>query len=147
MISNSKHLGVYPEPILDSLRKSYLLLSFFHISNPVICILIQIKFLSSIGLPDRVSTVTFSNITSTSTIISWNDNSWKKNPFNYIIDCFGCPKRNIFPIETEKSSVIIKKLNASTIYKISVAVNNSITVLTDELLFETAELHTKVGGR
>ena len=98
-------------------------------------------------MPDRVSAVTFSDITSTSTTISWNDNSWKKNPFNYIIDCFGCSKGNIFPIETKQRSVIIKKLNASTIYKIGVAVNNSITVLTDELLFETVELHTNVGGR
>ena len=98
-------------------------------------------------MPDRVSAVTFSDITSTSTIISRIDNSLKKNPFNYIIDCFGCSEGNIFPIETEQSSVIIKKLKASTIYKISAAVNNSITMLTDELLFETAELHTKVGGR
>ena len=128
-------------------KEAFVSLSFFHISNPVICILIQIKFVSSIELPDRVSAVTFSDITSTSTTISWNDNSWKKNPFNYIIDCFGCSKGNIFPIETEQRSVIIKKLNASTIYKIGVAVNNSITVLTDELLFETVELHTNVGGR
>ena len=98
-------------------------------------------------MPDRVSAVTFSDITSTSATISWNYNSWKKNLFNYIIDCFGCSRGNIFPIETEQSSVIIKKLVASTVYKIDVAVNNSITVLTDELLFETAELHTNIGGR
>ena len=70
----------------------------------------------------------------------------KENPFNYIVDCFGCSKQNIFPVESEKTSVIIKKLNASTIYNISVAVNNSITVLADKLLYKTAELHTNVGG-
>ena len=42
--------------------------------------------------------------------------------------------------------MILKNLNASTIYNISVGVNNSITVLTDKLIYETAELHTKVGG-
>ena len=47
----------------------------------------------------------------------------------------------------EQNSVIIKNLNASTIYNISVAVNNSISVLADKLLYQTAELHTKVGGR
>ena len=94
-----------------------------------------------------MSAVNFSDITSTSVNISWIDNSSKDNPFNYIIDCFGCSKQNIFPIETEKTNVIIKNLNASTIYNISVAVNNSITVLTDRLLYETAELHTKVGGK
>ena len=78
--------------------------------------------------------------------ISWTGKSSKKNLFNYIIDCFGCSKQNIFPVKTEKTSVIIKNLNASTIYNISVAVNNSISVLTDKLLYETAELHTKVGG-
>ena len=104
------------------------------------------KYVSTIELPDRVSAVTFSDITSASVIISWTDTSLKKNPFNYIIDCFGCSKQNIFPVETEKTSVIIKNLNASTMYNISVAVNNSITVLTDKLQYETAELHTKVGG-
>ena len=108
--------------------------------------LIQIKYVSTIELPDRVAAITFSDITSTSVNISWNDDSLKENPFNYIIDCFGCSKQNIFHVETEQSSVIIKNLNASTIYNISVAVNNSITVLADELLYETAELHTKVGG-
>ena len=97
-------------------------------------------------MPDRVSHVTFSDITSASVNISWTDKSLKKNPFNYIIDCFGCSKQNIFPVETEKTSVIIKNLNASTMYNISVAVNNSITVLTDKLQYETAELLTKVGG-
>ena len=47
----------------------------------------------------------------------------------------------------EQNSVIIKNLSASTIYNISVAVNNSISVLADKLLYQTAELHTKVGGR
>ena len=109
--------------------------------------LIQAKYIFTIEVPVRVSAVNFSDITSTSVNISWIDNSSKENPFNYIIDCFGCSKQNIFPIETEKTNVIIKNLNASTIYNISVAVNNSITVLTDKLLYETAELHTKVGGK
>lgn len=104
------------------------------------------KNFSTIELPDRVSAVTFSDITSTSVNISWTDNSSKKNPFNYLIDCFGCSKQNIFPVQTEKTSMILKNLNASTIYNISVGVNNSITVLTDKLIYETAELHTKVGG-
>ena len=104
------------------------------------------KYFSTIELPEQVSAITFLDITSTSVNISWIDKFPKKNPFNYIIDCFGCSKQNIFPVETEQSSVIIKHLNASTIYNISIAVNNSISVLTDELLYETAKLHTKVGG-
>ena len=104
------------------------------------------KYFSTIELPERVSDVTFSDITSASVNISWTDKFSKKNPFNYIIDCFGCSKQNTFPVETEKTSVIIKSLNASTIYNISVAVNNSITVLTDKLLYKTEKLHTKVGG-
>lgn len=104
------------------------------------------KHFSTIELPDRASAVTFSDITSTSVNISWTDNSLKRNLFNYLIDCFGCSKQNIFPVETEKTSMILKNLNASTIYNISVAVNNSITLLTGKLLYETAELHTKVGG-
>lgn len=108
--------------------------------------LILIKRVSFIELPDRVSVITFSDITSTSVNISWIYNSENENPFNYIIDCFGCSKQNVFPVEAEQSSVIIKNLNASTIYNISVAVNNSITVLADKILYETAELHTKVGG-
>ena len=102
--------------------------------------------ISTIELPGRVSAIFFSFITSTSVNISWIDSSTKENHFNYIIDCFGCAKENIFPVETEQSTVIVKNLNASTIYNISVAVNNSITVLVDELLFETAELHSEVGG-
>ena len=109
--------------------------------------LIQVKYIFTLELPVRVSAIKISDITSTSVNISWIDISSKENPFNYIIDCFGCSKQNIFPVETEKTSVVIKNLNASTIYNISVAVNNSISVLTDKLLYETAELHTKVGGK
>ena len=108
--------------------------------------LIQVKYFFTIELPDRVSNITFSDTTSASVKISWIDNSLKENPFNYIVDCFGCSKQNIFPVETEKTSVIIKKLNASTIYNISVAVNNSVTVLADKLQYKTAELHTNIGG-
>lgn len=97
-------------------------------------------------MPDQVSAITFSYITSTSVKISWTNNSAKKGAFNYVIDCFGCSKCSIFPINTEETSVIVKKLDPSTLYSIGVAVNNSITALTGKLLYKRAEFHTKVDG-
>ena len=97
-------------------------------------------------MPDQVSAITFSYITGTSVKISWTDNSPKKGSFNYIIDCFGCSKCKIFPINTEKTSVVVKNLDPSTLYSIGVAVNNSITALTDKLLYKKATFHTEVEG-
>ena len=99
-----------------------------------------------IELPNRVSAVTFSDVTSTSVNISWTDNGAKKQPFNYIIDCFGCCKSNVFPIETKQTSVIIGNLDPSTLYNIGVTVSNGVTALTGKFLYEAAELQTKIGG-
>ena len=101
----------------------------------------------TIELPDRVSAMTLSDITSTSVNISWTDNSEKREPFNYVIDCFGCCKSNVFPIETKQTSAVIENLDPSTFYNVGVAVSNSITAITGKFLFETAQLQTKVGGR
>lgn len=97
-------------------------------------------------MPDQVTAITFSYITSTSVKLSWTDNSARKGAFNYIIDCFGCSKCKIFPIHTKQTSVIVKKLDPSTHYSIGIAVNNSITALTGKLLYKRAEFHTKVEG-
>ena len=100
----------------------------------------------TIELPDRVSAITFSDITSTSVNISWTDNAAKKQPFNYIIEYFGCCKSNVFPIETKKTSIIIEHLDPSTLYNIGVAVSNGITALTGKFLYEKAELQTEIEG-
>ena len=103
-------------------------------------------YIFTIELPDRVSEITFSDITSTSVKISWTDNSTKKGAFNYIIDCFSCSKCIIFPVHTEETSVTVKNLDPSTRYTVGVAVNNSITALTGKLLYKRAEFYTNVEG-
>ena len=97
----------------------------------------------SIELPDRVSSITFTEITKSSANISW---TFVGEAFHYTIDCNGCSKPNIFPVDTNQTSMILKGLDASTLYNISVAVNNNITRLTNQSLYQFSVLHTRAGG-
>ena len=97
----------------------------------------------SIELPDRVSNITFTEITESSANISW---TFVGEAFHYTIDCNGCSKRNIFPVDTNQRSTILRGLDASTQYNISVTVNNNITQLTYQSLYQFSVLHTRAGG-
>ena len=97
----------------------------------------------SIELPDRVSNIIFTEITESSANISW---TFVGEAFYYIIDCNGCSKPNIFPVDTNQTSMVLRGLDASTLYNISVAVNNDITRLTNQSLYEFSVLHTRAGG-
>ena len=101
----------------------------------------------SIELPDRVSNITFTEITKSSANISWTFVNKNGEPlYNYTIDCYGCIKSNIFPVDTNQASVILRGLDASTQYNISVTVNNNITWLTNQSLYKFFVLHTRAGG-
>ena len=100
----------------------------------------------SIELPGRVSNITFTEITKSSANISWTFFDKDVEAFHYTIDCDGCSKRNIFPVDTNQTSVILRGLDASTQYNISVTVVNSITRLTNESLDKYSVLHTRAGG-
>ena len=97
----------------------------------------------SIELPDRVSSVTFTEITESSANISW---TFVGEAFHYTIDCNGCSKPNIFPVDTNQTSVTLRGLDASTQYNISVTVNNNITWLTNQSLYKFSLLRTSAGG-
>ena len=97
----------------------------------------------SIELPDRVSNITFTEITKSSANISW---TFVREAFYYTIDCIGCSEPNIFPVDTNQTSMILRGLDASTQYNISVTVNNNITQLTNESLYKYSVLHTRAGG-
>ena len=97
----------------------------------------------SIELPDRVSNVTFTEITESSANISW---TFVGEAFHYTIDCNGCSKPSIFPVDTDQTSVTLRGLDASTLYNISVTVNNNITRLTNQSLYRFLLLHTRAGG-
>ena len=97
----------------------------------------------SIELPDRVSNIIFTEITKSSANISW---TFAGKAFHYTIDCNGCSKPNIFPVDTNQTSTILRGLDASTLYNISVTVNNSITRLTNKSLYQFSVLHTRAGG-
>ena len=97
----------------------------------------------SIELPDRVSSVTFTEITESSANISW---TFVGEAFHYTIDCSGCSKPNIFPVDTNQTSVTLQGLDASTLYNISVTANNNITRLTNQSLYRFSVLHTRAGG-
>ena len=97
----------------------------------------------SIELPDPVSNIIFTKITKSSANISW---TFVGKAFHYTIDCNGCGKRNIFPVDTNQTSTILRGLDASTLYNISVTVNNSITLLTNQSLYQFSVLHTGAGG-
>ena len=97
----------------------------------------------SIELPDRVSNIIFAKITKSSANISW---TFIGKAFHYTIDCNGCSKRNIFPVDTNQTSTILRGLDASTLYNISVTVHNSITRLTNQSLYRFSMLHTRAGG-
>ena len=101
----------------------------------------------TIELPNRVSNIRFSNITSSSAIVLWSDSVTKTEPYNYIIDCIGCYKRSSFPVETEQTYVILKNLDASSLYYITVAVNNNITMITGKWLYESRTFHTRSKGK
>ena len=104
-------------------------------------------FILSIELPDRVSNITFTEITKSSANISWTFvNKDEKPIYNYTIDCCGCSKSNIFPVDTDQTSVILRGLDASTQYNISVTVNNNITRLTNRSLYKFSILNTSAGG-
>ena len=97
----------------------------------------------SIELPDRVSNITFKDVTKSSANISW---TFVGEAFHYTIDCNGCSKPNIFPVDTHQTSMILRGLDASTQYNISVTVNNNITRLTSQSLYQFSVLHTRAGG-
>lgn len=103
-------------------------------------------FVFTIELPSRVSNIKFSSVTSSSVNVSWSDNVIKTRPYSYIIDCIGCYKRTIFPIETEQTYVILKDLDPTSLYYITVAVNNNITVLTGKSLSESGTFRTQNKG-
>ena len=97
----------------------------------------------SIELPDRVSNIIFTEITESSANISW---TFVGEAFHYTIDCNGCSKPNIFPVDTNQTSVTLRGLDASTQYNISVTVNNNITRLTNQSLYRFSLLDTRAGG-
>ena len=97
----------------------------------------------SIELPDRVSSITFTEITESSANISW---TFVGEAFYYTIDCNGCSKPNIFPVDTNQTSEILRGLDASTQYNISVTVHNNITRLTNQSLHKFSVLRTSAGG-
>ena len=97
----------------------------------------------STELPDRVSNIIFTEITKSSANISW---TFRGKAFHYTIDCNGCSKPNIFPVDTNQTSTILRGLDASTLYKISVTVNNNITRLTNQSLYQFSVLRTRAGG-
>ena len=97
----------------------------------------------SIELPDRVSNVTFTDVTKSSANMSW---TFVGEVFHYTINCNGCSKPNIFPVDTNQTSVILRGLDASTQYNISVTVKNNITWLTNHSLYQFSVLHTGPGG-
>ena len=66
--------------------------------------------------------------------------------FHYTIDCHGCSKPNIFPVYANQTSAILRGLDASTQYNISVTVNNDITRLTNQSLYRFSVLNTSAGG-
>ena len=105
------------------------------------------SFFLTIGLPSRVSNIKFSSITSSSVNVSWSDSVTKTEPYNYKIDCIGCYKRSTFPIETEQTYVILQNLDPSSLYYITVAVNNNITMITDKWLSESGTFHTQSKGK
>ena len=100
----------------------------------------------SIELPDRVLNVSFTEITKSSANISWRFVNRDGEAFHYTINCNGCSRSYIFPVNTNQTSVILRGLDASTQYNISVTVNNSITRLTGEALYKFSMLHTSTGG-
>ena len=104
-------------------------------------------FFFTIELPRRVSNIKFSSITSSSVNVSWSDSVTRTEPYNYIIDCIGCYKRSIFPVETEQTYVILNNLDPSSLYYITVAVNNNITKITGNWLSESGTFLTKSKGK
>ena len=100
----------------------------------------------SIELPDRVWDVRFTEVTKSSANMSWRFINRDGEAFHYTIDCNGCSKSYIFPVNTNHTSVILRGLDASTQYNISVIVNNSITRLTGQSLYKFSMLHTRAGG-
>ena len=97
----------------------------------------------SIELPDRVSNIAFTEITKSSANISW---TFVGEAFHYTIDCNDCSKPNIFPVDTNQTSTILRGLDASTQYNISVTVSNNITRLTNRSLYQFSVLNTRAGG-
>ena len=51
----------------------------------------------SLELADRVSNITFTEITKSSANISW---TFVGDTFDYTIDCNDCSKPNIFPVDS-----------------------------------------------
>ena len=107
----------------------------------------KILLIFFIELPNRVSNIKFSGVTSSSVNISWSENVTKKEDYNYIIDCIGCYKRNIFPVETNQTYVILKNLDSSSLYYITVAIHNSVTVLTAKWPSESGTFQTLNKGK
>ena len=97
----------------------------------------------SIELPDRVSNITFTDVTKSSVNISW---TFVGEAFHYTINCNGCSKPNIFPVDTDQTSAILRGLDASTQYNISVTVHNNLTWLTNQSLYKFSVLKTSAGG-
>ena len=71
-------------------------------------------YIFPIELPDRVSKITFTEITKSSANISWSFVNNVGEAFHYRIDCSDCSKPNIFPVDTNQTSLILRGLDAST---------------------------------
>ena len=74
-------------------------------------------------IPDSPSSITFSNITDNSVIISWTHSDLGK----YIVNCKDCPG-NSFPQNTTDKTIKINNLGAFAIYQINVLFVNEITL-------------------
>lgn len=105
----------------------------------VICI-----FIVAIELPDQVSNLTITSITSMSVKISWQN---KARYLHYIINCSGCTRKEIFPNQTRSESVTLENLSPSTTYNISIAVSNNITEITGVLNHAFAVFTTDPGSK
>ena len=105
---------------------------------------IKLTFYSSIELPDQVSNLTVTDITSMSVKLSWQD---KTRSRYYIVNCIGCPQKDIFPIERKSESVTLESLSPSTTYNISIAVSNNITEITGVLNHTFAVFTTDPGSK
>ena len=76
--------------------------------------------------------------------ISWQN---KARSWYYIVNCSGCTRKDIFPIQTKSESVILESLSPLTTYNISIAVSNNITEITGVLNHTFAVFTTDPGSK
>ena len=102
-------------------------------------------FTLTIELPDQVSNIIVSDISSTSVNITWHDKA-KLKAKNYTVGCNSCTL-DTFPVQTKTESVFLESLSPSTTYNISIAVSNSITEITGLLNRNFIVFTTVPGGK